>query len=301
MASFVNDSLYTAFILNTGNFLGFGLLGFIIIQSGILGRRFSRAFDRGEALQEELAEVNANLETENALYRQSQASLESALAEKDLLLREVHHRVKNSLQIVSSTLGLQSHRSDDPAALEVYAMARSRIRAISLVHEKLYGLKSAEVLDLGEYARDLVAQLSDSFGSGPRGATLKVDAAQIQASVDDCIDFGLILTELVANACKHATKSEYPLSVAVRIWREGPSVVLLVEDDGPGFPEGFDPGHTATLGYRVVWSLARKHGGEALVLPGPGARIQLRLAMDDFAGGAEGQLAGEATSQKERT
>jgi two-component sensor histidine kinase/uncharacterized membrane protein len=300
MASFVNDSLYTAFLINTGNFLGFGLLGFIIIQSGILGRRFSRAFDRGEALQEELADANAKLEQENALYRLSQTRLESALAEKDLLLREVHHRVKNSLQIVSSTLGLQSHRTEDPAALEVYAMARSRIRAISLVHEKLYGLQSAEVLDLGDYASDLVAQLSDSFGAGSHGTRLTVESEPIKAAVDDCVDFGLILTELVANACKHTGKAGRPVTVAVRIRPEGGKVVLLVEDDGPGFPGGFDPAQTRTLGYRVVWSLAKKHGGEAAVLPGPGARVELKLAMGDIVSGGPATATPEEPAGKER-
>lgn len=289
-AAVVNDILYTSFGLPTGNLIGFGLLAFMLVQSGVLGLRFSAAFDRSEALQRELATLNGKLEEENRLYRRTQARLEETLAEKELLLREVHHRVKNSLQIVSSSLGLQSHRTRDPAVLEVYATARQRIRAISLVHEKLYGLRSAEFLDLGDYTRDLVEQLAGNFGDESRRVSLKVEAVSFLADVDDCVDFGLILTELVVNAVKHAGGADDEVGVTIVLGREGERLLLRLEDGGPGFPEGFDPATVKTLGFRIVSGLVRKHQGSLLVRPGPGGRIEIRLALADRGpGGGSGR------------
>jgi two-component sensor histidine kinase len=289
--SFANDSLFSAFLINTGNFLGFCLIAFMIVQSGVLTKRFSIAFDRGEALQAELSLANERLNAENERYKEAQGELQVALAEKDLLLREVHHRVKNSLQIVSSILGLQANRSGDASEINVFMMARSRIRAISLVHEKLYGIKSAEYLDLGSYARDLVDQLSWSFGGGQGGARITVKAEHIEADVDTCVDFGLMLTELVGNACKHGSAGRAGVGIVVHLERMAGGLVLRVEDDGPGFKEGFSLDASNSLGYRVVSGLVKKHDGEIVILPGPGARIELRLAIREHEPAAKGPSA----------
>ncbi len=282
-AAMVNDGLYTSFIIPTSNLIGLGFVAFTMVQSGILGKRFSKAFDRSEALQRELVSVNARLEEENELIRGTRAKLETALAEKDLLLREVHHRVKNSLQIVSSSLGLQAHRTSDPTVLEVYGMARHRIRAISLVHEKLYGLRSSEFLDLGEYARDLVGQLAGNFGADAEGASdilhLDVETHPLMVDVDDCVDFGLILTELVVNAVKHSTSEGHPIAIRLRLKAEGAMLRMGIEDGGPGFAEGFDPASVKTLGFRILMGLVKKHRGSLAVSPGPGGRINLGLAI----------------------
>ncbi|HUX39564.1 MAG TPA: histidine kinase dimerization/phosphoacceptor domain -containing protein [Rectinemataceae bacterium] len=282
-AAMANDVLYTSFIITTGNMIGLGFVAFTMVQSGILGKRFSKAFDRSETLQRELASVNSRLAEENELYRDTQERLETALAEKDLLLREVHHRVKNSLQIVSSSLGLQAHRTSDPAVLEVYGMARHRIRAISLVHEKLYGLRSSEFLDIGEYARDLVGQLAGNFGGDANGVSealqIDIETSPLMVDVDDCVDFGLILTELVVNAVKHSTSEGQPISIRLRLRSEGAMLRLGIEDGGPGFAQGFNPSSAKTLGFRILTGLVKKHRGSLVVMPGPGGRIELSLAI----------------------
>lgn len=280
LLAFVNDSLYSSFIINTGNFLGVGLLAFIIIQSGVLAKRFTLAFDRSEALQEELSIANEKLGEENDLLRLTQSRLEAALAEKDILLREVHHRVKNSLQIVSSTLALQSHRAKDPAALEIYETIRRRIRAISLVHEKLYGLDSAECMDLGEYARDLAGQLSGSYFSEGGESRLVVNSDRIMAPMDLCVDFGLLMTELVANAYKHSQVVQRGGTVKVLLKYEDRDILLRIEDDGPGFPADFSPESAKSLGFTIVTSLIKKRNGSLRIGAGPGAVIELRFPME---------------------
>jgi two-component sensor histidine kinase len=280
--SFVNDGLFASFLINTSNWLGFGLIAFMMIQSGVLTRRFSLAFDRGEALQEELAIANGMLAEENGRYRESQSRLVEALAEKDMLLREVHHRVKNSLQIVSSSLTLQAHRTADPAALEIYSSVRNRIRAISLVHEKLYCLESAEHMDLGGYLRDLVAQLTGGYDSRTGKVELELVTDRVEANVDVCVDFGLLVTELVANSYKHAILPQGGGRLGLGLRREVEGLTLRVEDDGPGFPAEFAPSTTQSLGFQVVSGLARKYKGRVVVMPGPGGIVEIRFPLSSI-------------------
>ena len=221
---FLNDSLSSSFLLNSSPLLGLGLLAFMVIQESVLTRRFSRAFDRGEALQEELFRANEKLEEENGLYRETQSRLESTLSEKELLLREVHHRVKNSLQIVSSTLALQAHRSKDPASLAAYDSIRDRLRAISLVHEKLYALDSGDLVDLGAYTGDLVAEIASGYDPKGERVRLVVEADPVEVHMQVCVDFGLVLAELLTNAFKYAVLDP----------RDGGRVAVSPQDRGRG-------------------------------------------------------------------
>jgi two-component sensor histidine kinase len=249
-ATGINDMLFSGFLVNTGNFFSYGMLAFIGAQAYALAER----------------------------YRRIQGQLREALAEKDLLIREVHHRVKNSLQIVSSIAALQAHRSADPAVLAAYAAIRDRIRAVGLVHEKLYSLESGSRIDVGTYARDLMTQLSESYGLAGDGIVLEAESVVVPA--DLCIDLGIVMTELVSNAYKYAVEPGVRGAIRVRIAREQSELVLAVEDKGPGFPEGVDLEGSPTLGLRLVSSLARKRGASLELRKGPGARVVLRFPME---------------------
>jgi two-component sensor histidine kinase/multisubunit Na+/H+ antiporter MnhB subunit len=250
LVSALNDMLFSSFILNTANIFPFGLLVFVGAQAYALSNR----------------------------YRAVQANLRAALDEKDMLIREVHHRVKNSLQIVASIVALQSHRSSDPAALAAYASIRDRIRAISLAHEELYSLDSGDNIDIADYARDLASQLASSFGSQSGG--LELEAEHLRLPADLCIDIGLVLTELVANAFKHARGADGCVAVRARIAVEGDRLLLVVSDDGPGFPVGFDFASVATLGFVLVSTLAKKRRASLVVNKGRGAVIELRFPIE---------------------
>jgi len=244
-ATAVNDMLFSSFFVNTANLFPFGMLITVGIQAYALSER----------------------------YRSVQRRLRQALEEKNMLIREVHHRVKNSLQIMSSIVSLQSHRSTDPAALAAYASMRDRIRAISLVHEKLYSLDSGDKIDVAVYARDLAVQLSDSFGS-PQDS-LSCEAESLLVPADLCIDLGLVMTELVSNAYKHASVPDGAGAVRVRIAAEDGAVFLTVEDEGPGFSEGFDIQRAGGLGFRLVSALARKRGASISTNRGRGAWVRI--------------------------
>ncbi len=274
---FLHDGLYASFVLKGPPILGWGCLFCVIMEEEVLARSSSRALTESEALQKELELANNKLKLENERYRQTQSHLESALAEKELLLKEVHHRVKNSLQIISSTLTLQSHRSKDPASLAAYESIRERLRAISLVHERLYTLETGDSLDLGDYARELTSEIAGGYDTHDGKIQIKVDAATIQAGAQVCIDFGLVLTELLGNAFKYSIVPRGGGSIVVSLKYEGDYVVLKVDDDGPGFPPDFDPTKTKSLGYRLIVSIVTKYGGDLTVAPGPGGHVTARV------------------------
>jgi two-component sensor histidine kinase len=250
LVSALNDMLFSSFILNTANIFPFGLLVFVGAQAYALSNR----------------------------YRAVQSNLRAALAEKDMLIREVHHRVKNSLQIVTSIVALQSHRSSDPSVMAAYASISDRIRAISLAHEELYSLDSGDSIDIAGYARDLASQLVGSFGSQSGG--LKLEAEHLHLPADLCIDIGLVMTELVANAFKYAMGAAGRVAVRVRIAVEGDRLLLGVSDDGPGFPDGFDLASATTLGFVLVSTLAKKRRASLVVNKGRGAVIELRFPIE---------------------
>ncbi|MGO8692251.1 MAG: sensor histidine kinase [Rectinemataceae bacterium] len=250
LAAGVNDPLYSSFIVHTGNYFPFGVLFYVGMQAYALTSR----------------------------YHATQRMLRETLAEKEMLFKEIHHRVKNSLQIISSIASLQSHREKDPAVLSALASMQGRIRAISMVHEKLYAVESTEVIDLGEYVRDLAAQLSKSYGEGSESSVL-VDAQSLFLPADLCIDLGLLMTELVSNSYKHALIPGRDGKIRVRLHGEAGELVLAVEDDGPGFPSGISIEGTSSLGFRIIGSLAKKRGAEVRLRRGPGAVVEIRVPL----------------------
>jgi two-component sensor histidine kinase len=230
---------------------------------------------RGRAVQ--LRDANLALEEEVGRYQDAQRRLESLLSEKEFLIKEIHHRTKNGLQIVSSILALQSHRTKDPTVIHAFESMRNRIRSISLVHEKLHGSATGEFLDLRDYVGDLVRQLAASFGAESEGLRLSVEAESIHSPMDFCADFGLMLTELVTNSFRHSVMPRGQGEVRVRLAREGEGAVAVVEDDGPGFPADMRPDRADSLGFRIVTSFARKWSCELEYSKSGSAKVAIHI------------------------
>jgi len=203
--------------------------------------------------------------------------LETAVVEKDKLLQEVHHRVKNSMQIVSSIISLQTHRTRDPAALEAYHSVNDRIRAISGVHDTLYGLDSEQRVSLGTYARDLIRQFTASRGEGEARIELRSD--DIEVPMDLCIELGLMLTELISNAYRYAVIPSGRGTIRIDFRLERDNLLLSVGDEGPGFPPGFAADTAESVGFKIVTTLARQRGGMVSLSSGPGAVVSLRIPL----------------------
>jgi predicted ATPase/two-component sensor histidine kinase len=197
------------------------------------------------------------------LAGQAALSLESAsLEEKDALLKEVHHRVKNNMQLISSLLSLQAARIADPAVAELLADSRNRIRSISLVHENLYQAGNFSKISMTSHIQSLCAHLSHAYGSISRHTEFTVQVSDLYLNINQAITCGLIVNELVSNALKHA----FPEGRAGRVRVElrpsgGQRLVLVVSDDGVGLPLGLDLARVDSLGLQLVHDLTDQlHG-----------------------------------------
>jgi len=278
----------TRFILPTDLFQT-ALMLFVFSEAIVLAGRLTKAFDAAESLSLELSSTNEALRAEIARGDEARAKLEASLAEKEMLLKEVHHRVKNSLQIVSSIVTLKTIDSKDPSIRHLTQAVKNRIRLISLVHERLYNVGSGDRIDVGEYAKDIVGLNMEYAEEGPPPVDARIEAVGVLVDGGFCIDVGLILTELISNAMRHAViPAGGKIVVAVSEESEGDkkALVLSVEDEGPGFPSGFDPAADGGLGFRIVRSLLARRKGRIELLPGPadsgraGGRVRCSLPLD---------------------
>lgn len=247
-----NDILYSSHIVRTANLLPYALASLVFLLALVLARQQAGAFAR----------------------------LERSLAEKEILLKEVHHRVKNSLQIVTSIATMQAGRSHSSEAVALSDSLKERIRAISLVHEKLYDLDSGDRIDLGSYASSLVELALSSYEAEGCRIEARVEAESLAVDAALCVDTGLVLSELVTNAVRHGLLPKGGGSLSVSIRRKGDFLVLEVGDDGQGFPEGFDPATTTSLGYKMARALVQRRSGSIEITKGarPRASCSMRLA-----------------------
>ena len=214
--------------------------------------------------------------------RHAEEALRASLQEKDLLLKEVHHRVKNNLQIISSLLSLQAARVRDQAVLEVFEHSQARVRAMALIHERLYQSGGFSRIDFAEYVSALTGAMFASAAVTPDLVRLKADVTSAPLSIEKAIPCGLILNELVSNCLKHAFPGGRRGLIHVRLTEDAPGQMLMVvADDGTGLPEGLDFRNTESLGLQLVNTLVRQIHGAIRVETGPGTRFEIRFPGDD--------------------
>lgn len=224
----------------------------------------------------ELQEANAALEAEIGEHERAEAELRAALKEKEVLLKEVHHRVKNNLQIVTSLFSLQSQVAKDPALTEALIDGQSRIKAMSLIHEKLYASPDLARLDFGDYLRMLVAHLYRIYRPHAAPIGLNLDVPATWMNVDIAVPCGLIVNELVGNALKHAFPDGRSGAVSVRLADAGEGRLrLTVADDGVGMPEGFALERTSSLGLQLAVMLAKQIDGTMEMQRDRGTRFDI--------------------------
>ena len=195
-----------------------------------------------------------------ARIEEGDAALRSSLSEKDVLLKEVHHRVKNNLQVVSSLINLQSSHVQTPELTPILAESHNRIRAIALVHERLYQSENMAHPNVADYLGDLCDNLRTSFARADRHIELHTEIDSIDFDIDGAIACGLIVNELVTNALKHAFG---PAGGTIRVSMKSLAgeCELRVADDGTGVVSGIDVKNPTSLGLQLVNSLSRQlHG-----------------------------------------
>jgi len=179
-------------------------------------------------------------------------ALSTSLREKELLLQEVHHRVKNNLQIISSLLNLEAERVS-PDVRDLIKRSQTRIRSLSLVHEKLYRASDLNRIDLGGYIQTLVLHLFQVYVIDPENIRLETDFEDVSLDINSAIPCGLILNELISNALKHAFPAGRKGALSVRMKRTPDDLVLIqVSDDGIGLPDDFDSRNPKSFGFQIM-------------------------------------------------
>ena len=201
--------------------------------------------------------------------------IKASLAEKEVLLQEIHHRVKNNLQVVSSILTMQALASGDQRVTEAFAESQRRIKVMALAHDRL--TESEDLANIG--ARIYLGAVIDDFRKslGPGSPVIAVETAldDIMFGPDQAIPCGQIVSELLSNVGKHAFPDGKRGSARVRLGRAGERIELSVSDDGRGLPAAFDWRKTETLGFRLVAALADKLGGKMEIGHSRGSHITI--------------------------
>jgi two-component sensor histidine kinase len=184
------------------------------------------------------------------------------LREKEILLKEIHHRVKNNLQVISSLLSLQSEKLQDQQAGQLFRDSQNRIRSMALIHEKLYQSHDLARIDIRGYIQSLSHFLMRSFAAEARSVDFQTQVDEIFLGIDQAVPCGLIINELVSNALKHAFPNHREGVVFIRLHKDGEGQIHLeVGDNGIGFPEGVDFQNTTSLGLQLVNSLVGQLDG----------------------------------------
>ncbi|MDH7511440.1 MAG: histidine kinase dimerization/phosphoacceptor domain -containing protein [Clostridiales bacterium] len=231
-------------------------IGVLVVQSYTEGTRYGK--DEMDILKFVSDQVAM------AVHRKkSEAQIKASLEEKEVLLREVHHRVKNNMQVISSLLNLQSRLIADPAVLEMFKDSQRRIRSMALVHERLYHSSDLSRIEFSHYLRNLATHLFNSCQADSSRIHLRLDLEEVFLNINTAIPCGLIVNELISNALKHAFPEGRSGEVAVELRRvEGDGYLLGVRDNGVGVPEGLDFRQTETLGLQIVVTLVSQVAGE---------------------------------------
>jgi len=207
--------------------------------------------------------------------RRYQNRLETSLREKEVIIKEVHHRVKNNMQVISGFLLLQSNYITDPLSIEKLNESQQRVKTMALVHEKLYQSKSLEFISTADYIKSLITDLIDSSVINP-GIDVRVNIEPVSINIDIAIPIGLIINELVTNALKHAFKNRSTGIISINLELGADHrFTLIVQDDGEGLPHDFDTRTTSSLGMQLVTVLTRQLGGEMKTTSQNGARFEI--------------------------
>jgi len=208
--------------------------------------------------------------------KEAAARVKASLEEKEVLLKEIHHRVKNNLQIVSSLLQLQASYISDPASLHIFEESRDRIKSMALIHEQLYQSNDLAQIDFPEYMRSLLNMVLSAHRTTRTRVETRLHVDPVSLDLDTAIPVGLITNELVTNSLKYAFAGRAVGEIGVRLTKsEMGDYVLMVSDNGVGFPEKFNFDKATSLGLRLVRILSKQMRARLEISNGIGTQFRL--------------------------
>ena len=209
--------------------------------------------------------------------KKAEDQVRASLKEKEVLLREIHHRVKNNLQIISSLFNLEINNVKDKQILKIFKESQNRIRTMALIHEKLYQSKNLTRIDFAEYIQSLANYLFRSYGLNPEVIKLKINVGDVFVNIDIAIPCGLIVNELVSNSMKHGFSPGREGEIRIEACSDNDKFTLIVSDNGVGFPKDLDFRNTETLGLQLVCILTDQLEGSIELDRSSGMTFTIKL------------------------
>jgi two-component sensor histidine kinase len=212
-----------------------------------------------------------------AEIKKAEERIMTSLIEKEVLLKEIHHRVKNNLQIIASLLRMQTRHAGDKVEDGIFRESQDRIRAMAAVHSMLYKSESLAEINFGEYVRETAGHLFRSYNTNPKAVSLLIHAEDVMISINTAIPCGLIINELISNVLKHAFPDGRSGEIRVEMKKDENGIRIIFEDNGAGFPEGIDFHNTETLGLQLINMLVAQLDGAIEMDRNGGTRYVITL------------------------
>ena len=208
--------------------------------------------------------------------------LKKSLEEKDLMMNEIHHRVKNNFMIIQSLLQLQSHHIKDKDALEIFRESQNRVKSMAFIHQRLYQHDNLKKINFGDYPQILASDIFRSYASDTNKIKLDIYADEVMLDIDTAIPLGLILNELISNSLKHAfPKEDENDYLIVRSYLKDNKYSLIVSDNGTGIPEGLNYEKSDSLGLKLIYSLSDQIGAKVKLDTTNGTKFEITFDVED--------------------
>ena len=236
---------------------GLGLLGFYGYRL-----RFDQLRSQKTRLEQAVNDRTHDLQLAKEEIEKQSEKLRLSLEEKEVLLREVHHRVKNNLQVITSLLSLQAIRVTDQQTKALFQECQARINSMALIHERLYQSDDLAEIDMASYLKRICLELGHTYNAEHRGIKLHVDIEEIHLGIDHAIPSGLIVNELVSNAFKHAFPDKTVGDITIEFSKTDTGYMISVSDNGKGLPQPFNMNDSTSLGMKLVSTLSQKLRGQ---------------------------------------
>lgn len=214
--------------------------------------------------------------------RRLSVQVNQLLKDKEMLMKEIHHRVKNNLMVISSLLSLQSRYIKDEESKEIFKESQNRAQSMALIHERLYRSTDMKSIDFADYIRSLTRDLFNTYSTQEDRIDLKMDVEDVEVDIDNAVPLGLIINEIVTNSLKYAFPDENTGTITISFHKQKDQYILEVSDDGIGIPEEFEVEKSDSLGMMLINSLTYQIGGELEIERSPGTTFRIKFKDPEF-------------------
>jgi len=224
--------------------------------------------------------IRLNNELTNAKRELTKKNIELTRLNKqnEMLIKEIHHRVKNNLMVISSLLNLQARQIKDKGYLEIFKESQNRARSMALIHERLYQGSDLKRIDFGDYIQTLARELFNTYVKKPGIIDLQIDVEDVMLDTDIAVPLGLVVNELISNSLKHAFPSDKTGKITIKLEEDYGKYILIVSDDGIGLPPDLDYTRTKSLGMQLIHALTSQINGKIDINGSNGTTIKITFS-----------------------